>query len=242
MKFERRDLDLGELTAILDRASLSAEERDKLKTALDTLAFLTSEIGTKGMTIERLRRMVFGARTEKTEKIFPDAPTEAGGGSQPRGDDTTAASAQPREQRPGTVVTGRTRIRMPRRFAWCTAHCIMGIAVPNVCEASSTGSRSRRCWCASAAWRRWSPRATSSSGCAATCAARCSRPRRPRGRGTEVRPQRHGHDRAAQVCLRAAVSPHREAAEEPRYSTARSHAVGAGVGGGRPPQSPRFTN
>ena len=101
MKFERRDLDLGELTAILDRASLSSEERDKLKAALDTLAFLTGEIGTKGMTIERLRRMVFGASTEKTEKIFPDAPKEEGGGSKPSSDDNAAASGQPRERRPG---------------------------------------------------------------------------------------------------------------------------------------------
>jgi len=120
MKFERRDLDLGELTAILDRASLSAEERDKLKTALDTLAFLTSEIGTKGMTIERLRRMVFGARTEKTEKIFADAPTEAGGGSQPRGDDTTAASAQPREQRPGHGRNGADSY--PNATKVCVVH------------------------------------------------------------------------------------------------------------------------
>jgi len=132
MKFERRDLDLGELMAILDRASLSAEERDKLKAALDTLAFLTGEIGTKGMTIERLRRMVFGARTEKTEKIFPGAPQEAGGGATPSGDDTAAASAPPRERRPGHGRNGRTRIRAPRRSAWCTAPCIMGIAVPTV--------------------------------------------------------------------------------------------------------------
>ena len=101
MKFERRDLDLGELTAILDRASLSAEERDKLKAALDTLAFLTGEIGTRGMTIERLRRMVFGARTEKTEKIFPDSPQAEGGGSKPSDDDNVEASGQPRQRRPG---------------------------------------------------------------------------------------------------------------------------------------------
>ncbi|OFV88150.1 MAG: hypothetical protein A3J75_07135 [Acidobacteria bacterium RBG_16_68_9] len=73
MKVERRDIDLGELTAILDRVSchLSDEERDKLKAALDTLALLATEIGNKGTTIERLRRMLFGAGTEKTEKIFP---------------------------------------------------------------------------------------------------------------------------------------------------------------------------
>jgi transposase len=99
MKFERRDIDLGDLMAILDRAgggALSAEERDKLKAALDTLAFLTSEIGVKGMTIERLRRMLFGASTEKTDKLFPGSPApEPGADSQP------GASDKPAGKRPG---------------------------------------------------------------------------------------------------------------------------------------------
>lgn len=78
MTFERRDLDLGALTAILDRAgaggALSPAERDQLQAALDTLAYLTNEIGAKGMTIERLRRMLFGARTEKTNKVCKCSP------------------------------------------------------------------------------------------------------------------------------------------------------------------------
>ena len=77
MKIERRDFDLGELTAIVERAqssTLSTEESDKLKAALDTLAFLTNEIGSKGASILRLRQMLFGARTEKTDTIFPDPP------------------------------------------------------------------------------------------------------------------------------------------------------------------------
>jgi len=102
MKFERRDIDLGELTAILDRAgagALSAEERDKLKTALDTLAFLTHEIGAKGASIERLRRMLCGARSEKTDKVFPDKPSGERSGSDASGD--AAPSDKPRGKRPG---------------------------------------------------------------------------------------------------------------------------------------------
>ena len=100
MKLERRDLDLGELTAILDRAraggALSTEERDKLKAALDTLAFLTKEIGAKGASIERLRRMLFGARTEKTDTLFPDLPASAGATGAPSGGraDTNASGTQ----------------------------------------------------------------------------------------------------------------------------------------------------
>ena len=104
MKFERRDIDLGELTAILDRAgagALSPAERDKLKAALDTLVFLTNEIGAKGASIERLRRMLFGTRTEKTDKIFPDPPAGDGAPAAPPGGRTdTDASPTPRPRGP----------------------------------------------------------------------------------------------------------------------------------------------
>ena len=103
MKFERRDLDLSELTAILDRSGLSAEERDKLKGALDTLAFLTGDIGTKGASILRLRRMLFGASTEKTGKIFPDPPKSEG----------TAAASADNEQAGNTDAAGATGKSVP---------------------------------------------------------------------------------------------------------------------------------
>jgi len=38
------------------------------------LALLTNEIGSKGVSILRLRRMLFGASAEKTDKLFPDSP------------------------------------------------------------------------------------------------------------------------------------------------------------------------
>lgn len=104
MTVARRDLDLGELTAIIERAAdtpLSVEERDQLKAALETLAFLTGEIGAKGMTIERLRRMLFGARTEKTATIFPDPSQAAGGGSPPGDDRHPGAGGPERPPRPG---------------------------------------------------------------------------------------------------------------------------------------------
>jgi transposase len=105
MTFERRDIDLGELTAILERAgagALSTEERDKLQAALDTLAFLTHEIGAKGASIERLRRMLFGARTEKTDKLFPDPLAGAGAaGSPPGGRTNPSVSGTQRPRRPG---------------------------------------------------------------------------------------------------------------------------------------------
>jgi len=70
-KLKRRDLDIRELEAILDRArsSLSDEDHEKLKGAIETLAFLTRELEAKGTSIKRLRNLLFGASTEKTSRI-----------------------------------------------------------------------------------------------------------------------------------------------------------------------------
>jgi len=88
-KPQRRDLRLDELKAIVERAkpALSAEDVATLTAAVDTLAFLTQELEAKGTTIDRLRRMLFGARTEKTGTIFPDTTPPAGtpGGAPPTG-------------------------------------------------------------------------------------------------------------------------------------------------------------
>ena len=80
-KPQRRDLQLDQLKAILGRAksALSADDHATLTAAVDTLVFLTQELEAKGTTIDRLRRMLFGASTEKTSTIFGDGkPASAG--------------------------------------------------------------------------------------------------------------------------------------------------------------------
>jgi transposase len=69
-----REVKLDELKAIVERAktSLSEEDSEKLEAAVDTLAFLTSELEKKGVSINRLRKLLFGASTEKTSQIFKD--------------------------------------------------------------------------------------------------------------------------------------------------------------------------
>jgi hypothetical protein len=66
------EIELRELQAILARAKagpLGDAEVDKLKAAMDTLAFLTRELEAKGASIQRLRRMLFGPSTEKTSQV-----------------------------------------------------------------------------------------------------------------------------------------------------------------------------
>jgi len=79
-----REIGLDELQAILDRAKsgpLDDDEYGKLKAAVDTLAFLTSELEKKGVSIKRLRKLIFGASTEKTSQVFKDAQQRDGPGA-----------------------------------------------------------------------------------------------------------------------------------------------------------------
>jgi transposase len=69
---QHRDVNLAELSAIVERskATMPAEDYATLKVAMETLAFLQQELKTKGVTIERLRQIVFGVKTEKTDKVL----------------------------------------------------------------------------------------------------------------------------------------------------------------------------
>ena len=84
-------VNLEELSAILERAkpALSAEDYAKLTTAMTTLAStaqivleLIAELQSKKTSVERLRQMLFGAQTEKTEQVLGEKrPGEAKGGA-----------------------------------------------------------------------------------------------------------------------------------------------------------------
>ena len=86
-------IELSELKAILARAMtgpLGDIDVDKLRGAVDTLAFLTRELEAKGASIQRLRRMLFGPSTEKTSQIV-GSKGDASGGTSP----VNASSSEP---------------------------------------------------------------------------------------------------------------------------------------------------
>ena len=88
-KRPRREVDLTTLHAIVEqaRSALSAEQHEMLAGAVDTLAEVTAELERKGVSIRRLRNLLFGASTEKTATVLgedagsgQEANEEAGGG------------------------------------------------------------------------------------------------------------------------------------------------------------------
>jgi len=108
----RREVKLDDLHATLERvkAAVDAADYETLKAAVDTLAFLTQELEAKGTTIDRLRRMLFGAKTEKTSHVVGDAASGAGA---PAGE----AKAKPRPPGHGrngaAAYVGAEQVKVP---------------------------------------------------------------------------------------------------------------------------------
>lgn len=116
-------VDMDEIRRILEHAkvSLSEEEHRKLTAAIETLAFLTSEIEDKRTTIRRLRKLLFGSKSEKIRDVLdedasgeprdppepkPTPSEEEGGGEEkdpedPAGTPDGGAPPQAKGKRPG---------------------------------------------------------------------------------------------------------------------------------------------
>ncbi|MCI0483375.1 MAG: transposase [candidate division NC10 bacterium] len=71
-------VEMDEIRRIIERAKahLSEEEHRKLTAAIETLAFLTSEIEDKRTTIRRLRKLLFGSTSEKIRDVLDEDASE----------------------------------------------------------------------------------------------------------------------------------------------------------------------
>ena len=79
MRAARVELNPQDLEAHLERARavLGEEGYEKLKAAVETLAYLTQLVEDKDTTIQRLRQILFGPSTEKTSKVLKTEPDSA---------------------------------------------------------------------------------------------------------------------------------------------------------------------
>ena len=129
-------LPVDELGAIVERtraAALSADDHAKLKAAMDTLVFVTAELQTKQTSLDRLRRLLFGGKTEKTRTVLAlgAAPGAPDPGGSPR---AAAGPPRPGHGRTGAAAyTGADTVKIPhpslRRADRCPG-CITGKIYP----------------------------------------------------------------------------------------------------------------
>ncbi len=127
---QRLHLEVEQLRATLQQARsrpLDEQEVGQLGAVLDTVLFVTTELDKKGASIRRLRKLLFGARTEKTRDVLgaqdeEGQPAAAEGGAE-GGTEAGSASAadhddKPKPKRKGhgrngaAAYTGATRVKL----------------------------------------------------------------------------------------------------------------------------------
>jgi hypothetical protein len=101
------ELPRSEVEELLQRAAgaLNAEDYQLIKAVVESYAWLTDLVEDKGTTIQRLRKLLFGAGTEKTRTVFNTPPDQPRPGTAPpaatSGDDAagtpTPEAAAPRK-------------------------------------------------------------------------------------------------------------------------------------------------
>jgi transposase len=108
----RVQVPIAQLNAIVERtrSALSRQEHATLEAAVDTLARLTEELETKTTTLERVRRLIFGPSSERTDTVVgkdrpegaPPPDTDPSGG-----DKETPATEGDRQGKPPRKGHGR---------------------------------------------------------------------------------------------------------------------------------------
>lgn len=92
------ELPRNEVEELLQRAAgaLRPEDYQLIKAVVESYAYLTDLVEDKGTTIQRLRKLLFGASSEKTATVFAPPPPDTAGAPPPAtSDDRTLATTPP---------------------------------------------------------------------------------------------------------------------------------------------------
>jgi transposase len=113
-KRQQMEVDSAELAAIVERTragALGEGDFAKLKAATETLSFLTAELQAKGVSIDRLRRALFGSGTEKTGSVLKEKRGKRSGDNRKGGEGKAKAPGHGRNG--AAAYTGAHREKVP---------------------------------------------------------------------------------------------------------------------------------
>ena len=103
-KQEIVELNKDHLEQLLQRAEakqLRDEDYETIKALIESYAYLTELVGDKRTSIDRLRKLLFGSRTEKTRDVIQHGDSDKTGSSASDQDDDDTPSANDKEARAG---------------------------------------------------------------------------------------------------------------------------------------------
>jgi transposase len=134
------EVPIEELTAIIAQAevrALSASESAKLKALVATFALLKEELQSKKTSIERLKRMLFGARTEKSSAVLGESTGDEAAGEQKAGEKPDGSDGGKKRKGHGrngaAAYLGAEKVTIPHPSLHggdVCPHCVIGKVYP----------------------------------------------------------------------------------------------------------------
>lgn len=180
---------IEELLSRADSNTLSEEDTELMRQVFASYRHFFDLARDKDTTIARLRKMLFGASSEKTDKVVGDSedaqqaqsqPSDDGCGEQDAAGDDTAADDDGSQRCPVMAATLRMIIAAPIKSPSRTPRWLSVMIVPTASKGRCMRKRPA-CWFVSWDALRWGQPFTGCKSCAVICAARSS-PHRSRRR------------------------------------------------------------
>jgi transposase len=106
------EVDVGELEALLERAEQKAfetEDYETIRAVLESYFYVTNLIDQKSTTLARLRKLLFGARTEKTAEVIGQQGEASGVGEAGEPSAQSATAEVEREQQAAASDASRSK-------------------------------------------------------------------------------------------------------------------------------------
>ena len=123
------ELDTKKLEKALDRAesALGEEDYETFKALVDSYSYLTELVGDKSTTIRRLRKLLFGSNTEKTDTVLGDKADASPSSSD---DDDSDSSDQSDPKEDSTLRFGAGWLASPRYQLAPLCHTAAAVQCP----------------------------------------------------------------------------------------------------------------
>ena len=143
------------------RPARSTKEYEQLKAAVDTPAYLTQLVEDKDTTIQRLRQILFGVSTEKTDRVLNNEVDSQESWAERDSADALLADRTPeKNQASARRSPGHGRNRVQAYGGADTSQVSHGwarraIAARGTRKASCMSREHREWWCGSRGRRRW---------------------------------------------------------------------------------------
>ena len=136
---KRIEIDSADLHQILERSTMTDDDRATMQAAVDTLAYMTQELERSRVSVGRMKRVVFGARTEKTRNVVgassDESQSPSSAAAAAAADAGAAGAPAPKAKRKGHGRNGANAYRGAEQIP--VAHASLRAGAP--CPACETG-------------------------------------------------------------------------------------------------------